>query len=162
MPKILNLKKIQKRKNKGALHPRSRKAKQIQRSVDRDIRLKKAQKNREKERERQISRCIYFKSYVELENITKLNMDELGSLIEKYINRNETKIHEKPSSNVHQHLSSKQIALKHLLDNEQNEYKSGFRVPDLTDPENVIALKKWSGNYNDLHILKFIHFQKKV
>ncbi|KAG5518136.1 hypothetical protein PMAC_003322 [Pneumocystis sp. 'macacae'] len=177
MPKILNLRKIQKKKNKGTLHPRSRKAKQIQRSVDRDIRLKKAQKKREKERDMKIARYIYFKSYVELENIEKLNQDELSSVVEKffpffnklshinknrYIHRNETKIHENSSSNVHQHFSSKKIALKHLLDNEQNEYESGFCVPDLTDPQNVLALKNWSGNYNDLHILKFIYVQKKL
>ncbi|KAG5437120.1 hypothetical protein PCANB_001241 [Pneumocystis canis] len=51
MPKILNLKKIQRKKKKEALHPQSRKAKQIQRSIDRDIRLKKAKKIRKKEQE---------------------------------------------------------------------------------------------------------------
>ncbi|KAG4304569.1 hypothetical protein PORY_001962 [Pneumocystis oryctolagi] len=161
MPKILNLRKIQKKKNKESLHPRSRKAKQIQRSIDRDIRLKKAQKNRKKRRELQISRYIYFKSYVELENITKLSLSELNLLIEKYIHRNKAKIDEKSLQNTCRHLSSEQVALKQLLHDEQSEYESGFCVPDLTDPDNVLALKNWTGDYNDLHVLKFIYVQKK-
>ncbi|KTW27689.1 hypothetical protein T552_02129 [Pneumocystis carinii B80] len=161
MPKVLNLRKIWKKKGANLAHPRSRKAKQIQKSINREDRIKKERKIREKRRDIQISRCIYFKSIVELENITKLSLKELNKLIERYIHRNDSKIQESSCSDLHPHHSSKKESFKRVFYDEQNEYKNGFNVPDITDEENVLALKKWTGNYNDLHTLKFIRVKKE-
>ncbi|QSL64475.1 hypothetical protein MERGE_001776 [Pneumocystis wakefieldiae] len=161
MPKVLSLRKIQRKKKVDSTHPRSRKARQIQRSIDREDRLKKERKIREKRRDIQVSRSIYFKSVVELENIKKLSLEELNKLIERYIHRNDSKMEDSSSSDLHPRHSSKKEALKQVFYNEQDEYKNGFYVPDLTDQENVLALKNWTGNYNDLHTLKFILVKKK-
>ena len=51
--------------------------------------------------------------------------------------------------------SSRQDLLSQLIETEQQEYASGFWVPDMLDEANVKALREWSGVWGAMNQLKY-------
>lgn len=53
--------------------------------------------------------------------------------------------------------ASKYLLLKNRIEKELDEFKTGYRVPDLTNMENVKYLQAWDGQLGGLSQVTFIH-----
>lgn len=51
--------------------------------------------------------------------------------------------------------TAKHLALKNRIEREMEEFKTGYKVPDLTKMENVEALKRWDGTNGSLAQVSF-------
>ncbi|BFZ56878.1 translation machinery-associated protein 16 [Savitreella phatthalungensis] len=160
MPRVLSLKKIKGKKEHA--HPHSRKANQIQRAALRDERIKGATARREKDRYTLINRVGFFKVAVITGDRKTLTEDEVHELIKTYINRRQGELEdEKAARRPGRPKSTKEDLLSMAIEQEQAEYKTGFKVPDMTDEVNVINLKAWKGDHGGLNHIKLVELPRR-
>lgn len=57
--------------------------------------------------------------------------------------------------------SSQEDQIRHRIEMEENEFKSGFWIPDLRDDEGVRKLRAWNGNWSSLNTLKFVRISRE-
>ncbi|KAL8797478.1 MAG: hypothetical protein Q9195_000294 [Heterodermia aff. obscurata] len=56
--------------------------------------------------------------------------------------------------------SAKEDLLRQRIEMEEREYNAGYWVPDMEDGKNLVALREWSGEWENLNILRFIRVTK--
>ena len=56
--------------------------------------------------------------------------------------------------------SAKEDLLGQRIEMEEREYNAGYWVPDMEDEKNLAALRGWSGEWENLNILKYIRVSK--
>ncbi|MBW0530925.1 hypothetical protein O181_070640 [Austropuccinia psidii MF-1] len=134
------------------LNPNSRRSKQFNRVLLRDEKLKKEKNDRKKIESLKVNRLIWFYDYLKLNNLNSLkSLNEVHNLIENYINRNFNEIEIEKSKRIKGRSKSLlQEKLEIESERDENEYStSGFVVPDLVSPENVMLLRQWSEKRGD-------------
>lgn len=52
--------------------------------------------------------------------------------------------------------STREDLLKHSMAAEENEYDSGFWLPDIQDEGNLEILREWNGEWTSLNNIKYI------
>ena len=52
--------------------------------------------------------------------------------------------------------STREDLLKQRINMEGREYKAGYWLPDMQGEKNLEALRDWSGQWENLNILKFV------
>lgn len=52
--------------------------------------------------------------------------------------------------------STQEDRLRHRVENDEAEYRSGFWIPDVRDEDVRVKLSRWSGEWSALNTLKFI------
>ena len=52
--------------------------------------------------------------------------------------------------------SAREDLLRQGMEMEEREYHAGYWIPDMEDEKNLAALRAWSGEWENLNILKFI------
>lgn len=57
--------------------------------------------------------------------------------------------------------SAKEDLLKMRFEREEGEYRSGFRIPDLSDPDNVQKFIAWDGAHGSLPLIRFTRILKR-
>lgn len=57
--------------------------------------------------------------------------------------------------------STKEDLLRLRVKQEEEEFRTGYRVPDLTDPENIANLIRWDGSISSLGTIKFVRVMKE-
>lgn len=57
--------------------------------------------------------------------------------------------------------SKREEILKQRTQTEEKELKTGFWLPDLGDPDVLLALKHWNGEWSGLSAMKFIRFSQE-
>jgi len=81
-------------------------------------------------------------------NITTTTIQEA---ITQYINRNSDELTRlKSERRPGRPPSTREDLLNNMLKQEEDEYKSGFEIPDLQDEKNVEALQEWTGEWNTM------------
>ncbi|XP_065651856.1 translation machinery-associated protein 16 isoform X2 [Hydra vulgaris] len=165
MPKA---EKIKKGKSNKEIHPNSRKASQISKSIHKQ---EKKQKQKEHLNERQKAlreKLFWFKCEIEPVK-DKYSLIEVSELILKYINRFEKRIDEIEKLNkLNEELgrhgqahSAEYSALKLVREKETNLINDGcFEAPDITNRVVVKVLRDWSGELKDLPKIKLKCFKK--
>ena len=182
MPRVLSLKKIKGKKEHA--HPHSRKANQIQRAALRDDRLRDAGARKDKERYVLINRVGFFKIAVMTatsttgagtmqsdaaetttigdSNVRSFTIQETRQLIEAYIRRRDNDLEdERKARRPGRPKSTKEDQLSMAIKAEEDEYRSGFKVPDLSDAHNVLALMQWPGDWGGLNNVKLVEVKRE-
>ena len=78
-----------------------------------------------------------------------------------YLNRdNEELLQLKAERRPGRPSSTKEDLLRQRVEVEEREYSAGYWIPDMGDEKNLAALKGWSGEWENLNILKFIRVTK--
>ncbi|KAJ3397764.1 hypothetical protein HDV05_002877, partial [Chytridiales sp. JEL 0842] len=86
----------------------------------------------------------------------------MHELIQLYISRNDDDIQTLQSQiRPGRPKPTKLLNLEMLKQADQHEYETGMKIPDLTDPKSVTALRNWEGDYNGLHLIKMVDVRAK-
>ncbi|KAJ1916510.1 translation machinery-associated protein 16 [Tieghemiomyces parasiticus] len=90
-----------------------------------------------------------------------LTNEDVHELIMMYIDRNDEEIAKFESERrKDQPLHKSAEAMKFVKKQNQGEYKSGFKLPDLTDAPTVAYMRTWNGDINALHNVRFAIFRE--
>lgn len=164
MPAIKSLSKANKiiQKAKGAIHPKGRKLKQLNRASLRETKLvEKKQKFIEK-REAELQRVAFLQQAIKNRDYQEtFSLDEIKLFIDAFISRDDEEIEQL----VHERRkgrppTNRQLLLENKRKHEQSEFDSGFKVPDLTNAKSVEALKAWNGTFGGLNTVTFVHIAR--
>jgi translation machinery-associated protein 16 len=77
--------------------------------------------------------------------------------IEQYIARSETKLvvlegERRPG----RPMGREEERVRRRKEDEENEFETGFWVPDLRDEENLRRLREWKGDWVGLNVVQFV------
>ncbi|GJN92021.1 hypothetical protein Rhopal_005049-T1 [Rhodotorula paludigena] len=149
--RVKTTKALQSKKTKiaqGQVHPNSRRAKQLQRV---ELRAKKLELNSKVRRAHEVSeidRHLYFVHALPAD-ATSISLPDLHQLLSDYIQRNESERvalaaeREGRSWRKTEGKGKREVELEKQKEDEESEYRSGFVLPDLTLPENVVLCRQW-------------------
>lgn len=102
-----------------------------------------------------------FQSYT-TEHDAPLSISDIQAMIEDYLGRDDEEVAKlKAERRAGRPPSTRQTLLEQNQAMEQNEYDSGFWVPDLEDAGNLRKLKEWNGEWSSLATLKFARISKE-
>ncbi|RAR09620.1 translation machinery-associated protein 16 [Stemphylium lycopersici] len=171
-------KKITKKKGKNPnLHEGSRDTKRLQSAAQRDDKLNRLNRIRKDQNRTyctqahqictnpnpttQLSRVKAFQNYT-AEHSAPLSIPEIQAMIEDYVGRDDEELAKiKADRRPGRPPSTRQNLLEITQKQEQDEYASGFWVPDLEDEANLRKLKEWNGQWPQLSTLKFCRMSKE-
>jgi translation machinery-associated protein 16 len=57
--------------------------------------------------------------------------------------------------------SSQEDQLRHRMEAEEKEFKSGFWIPDMREEKDTRKLRAWNGDWSSLNTLKFVRIGKE-
>ncbi|KAI8895727.1 translation machinery-associated protein 16 [Globomyces pollinis-pini] len=154
--------KVKKMKNIKGLskaHPYSRKATQMKRVLMREDSTAHKEQLRNEPKQRAVDKLLWFKNASEeFETVT---IDDLHDLVLSYIERNDPEILElKAKLRKGRPRPNRLDNLEMLKSTELGNYKIGFEVPNLTNPDVFKSMKKWEGDYNAIDTLTTIRIKQ--
>jgi len=147
-----------------ALHPNSRRAKQIIRIGLRSEKLAQGKKQKRRIEMDIVDRHLYF-VYAMDPSSSKITLAELHELVSTFLNR----LNDDIAAEVSERRSGRPKTLRHERleaerDRGHREYVEGFAVPDLTQEGSVNQLRYWAndlkGNYGGLSHLRIVRVFK--
>ena len=185
MPLAHNLNKVTKNisKSTGSLHIKGRKFKQLNRATLRDKKLqqRKSQSLERKSNELSIvfSFRVYYKkntandggdedeeegeNFKEFSNKKQFTLDEMKQIIEKFIHQNDDELQRLQSERRKgRPPTNRQTILEEKLKYDLEIYRTGFKIPDLTDQLTVERIKEWNGTTGATTTMKFIRVSKDM
>jgi translation machinery-associated protein 16 len=108
-----------------------------------------------------VFRIKSFQSYT-TEHDSPLSVSEIQAMIEDYLGRDDEELVKlKAERRAGRPPATRQTLLELQRNTEQDEYASGFWVPDLEDVINLLKLKDWNGQWAQLATLKFARISKE-
>ncbi|KAJ3026209.1 UNVERIFIED_CONTAM: hypothetical protein HDU68_006013 [Siphonaria sp. JEL0065] len=146
-------------------HPYSRKAGQMRRAFAREERVDKLKTMKDVERTREVDRMVWFK-YALPDDVPAATPEMVHDLIDqlsltflsalpKYIHRNDDEIEQlKAQVRPNRPKPAKLALYDMLMGKDRHEYRTGMKVPNMTDPINVARLRLWEGDYNGITAIK--------
>ena len=103
---------------------------------------------------------VFFQSAVK-EHESAFTFNETQSLVEEFLKRDEEELAElKAKRRPGRPASAGQGLLQAKLDLEQQEYNSGFWLPDMEDGTTVMQLREWNGEWNSLNPMTFVRITR--
>ena len=108
-----------------------------------------------------VLRIKSFQSFT-TEHESPLSIQQMQAMIEDYLGRDDEELAKlKAERRPGRPPATRQALLEQSQATEQNEYASGFWVPDLEDEANLLKLKEWNGQWANLATLKFARISKE-
>lgn len=184
MPLAHNLNKVTKNisKSTGSLHIKGRKFKQLNRATLRDKKLQQ-RKSQSLERKSNELSIVFLsllqekntandggdedeeegENFKEFSNKKQFTLDEMKQIIEKFIHQNDDELQRLQSERRKgRPPTNRQTILEEKLKYDLEIYKTGFKIPDLTDQLTVERIKEWNGTTGATTTMKFIRVSKDM
>ncbi|PWN22930.1 hypothetical protein BCV69DRAFT_280539 [Microstroma glucosiphilum] len=146
-------------KRRGApTHPRSRRAKQLDRVALRDVKLAQRRVVRDRSVSSRVQRII---------NLTLLLPDDWECLPdlpalhafmnESYLARHDDELKQlQEARRAGRPPSKHEVELKDLIEAERRDYNENMEIPDLLNATNVALLREWSGDSQSLGLFRLV------
>ena len=152
-------------KKKGAkinsLHENSRDAKRIRNAGARDERVANMHSTRQKQNRTFLDRIAFFQDKLP-ETLHPLDLDTIKSHIEEYLSRHDEELATlRKERRAGRPPSNRQSLLEQAIKAEQQEYESGFWVPDCQDEATLMKLDGWKGKWLELGVMRFVRVDKE-
>lgn len=164
MPIQHSLTKVQKtiQKSKGAMHPKGRKFKQLNRATLREqkIQSKKLEHVERKEHER--LRFVFLQDAVKNRpDQETFQLEDMKLFVEAFLSRDDDEIDRLQSERRKgRPPTNRQLLLENKKKHEWSEYTTGYEIPDLSDKLTVELLRAWNGTGGMLNKFKYIFLSK--
>ncbi|RGP64933.1 hypothetical protein FLONG3_9401 [Fusarium longipes] len=164
MPTTLHKTRKQISKKRGgvvnALHEKSRDSMRLHKAGIRDQRIEKLAAARGKKEQPLVDRVAFFQQALRVkdrENKSAPELDEVQRMIHTFVHQYDEEYDAaKKTRRPGRPASVKEDLLKAKINTLEEEYKSGFIMPDLLDSHNVNILLLWEGSWSYLTQLKWI------
>lgn len=165
MPIQHSLTKVQKtiQKSKGAMHPKGRKFKQLNRATLREGKIQTKKSKHHERKEVENLRYVFLQEAVQNRPDNEVfTMEDMELFIEAFLTRDDEEIEQlqsdrrkgRPPTNRHSLLENKRRE-------EQQEYDSGYEIPDLRDKLTVELLRSWNGTTGMFNKFKHVYVAKR-
>ncbi|CUT99093.1 expressed conserved protein [Echinococcus multilocularis] len=142
------------------LHPSSRKVKQKIARKHHGIKVAKRKKMRRSKDELKRTKMLWFKENIP-QNRTSLTVDDLRSLIFRYLRRSKLDSKEEERETENCSISMTIDMTNELLKQETQEFvTTGLLVPDLTSKQNLEKFMNWNGEVDRMASIPLIHVKK--
>ncbi|KAI5793916.1 translation machinery-associated protein 16 [Peziza echinospora] len=147
-----------KRDGKGLahVHPGSRDHKRLGKATIREERMQKLHSAQNKTKQAELARLYFFQDALKESQLTNLTEDDVRKMIHDYIHRDDEErakvIAERRPGRP---PSTKEDQYRFRFEREEEEFRSGFRIPDFLDPENLLKFVSWDGSLGALPLVKF-------
>lgn len=167
MPISKSLSKIQKniKTKKPTIHPKGRKLQQLTRATLRENKIKAKKRAHIDKKSNSLARVKFIQDIINsnaFKNFSSFSLEQIGDFIQTFINRDDSELEELISKRrVNRPPIGRQQLLQHKKNLEQEEFKSGFLCPDLTDESNVTFLRNWNQSFGSLSNLRLIRINDK-
>lgn len=138
------------------IHPRSRKAKQLERILLREQTLQS--RSAKTKFCSQLERLKWFQDRIHKGNLLAASMETLVEIVRaEYLPRLSTRLAQENAN------TTKYDAITFLMKQEQSEFENGnLAVPDLTDPETLSALRRWNGDISAANCIKTVSLVQPI
>ncbi|GIZ48115.1 hypothetical protein CKM354_001118800 [Cercospora kikuchii] len=144
----------------NALHENSRDAKRIRNAGARDERVANINATRQKQNRPWLDRVAFFQDKLP-ETLHPFDLDQIKSDIAEYLSRHDEELAAlKAERRPGRPPSNRQLLLEQAIKSEQQEFESGFWVPDLQDEGTLMKLDAWKGSWLELGVLRFVRVEK--
>ncbi|KAG8764097.1 hypothetical protein FRC11_005507 [Ceratobasidium sp. 423] len=145
-------------------HPQSRKAGQLERAQLRKSKLADASSKRGKNLVAKADRYAFF-FHALPPNVPSLSLPEIHDIIQSvWLVRHDGPLQaEQSSRRPGRPPSARELALLELKRQDEEAYRTGLTIPDLTDPETVTLFRAWEDKSHDpayLHLLRSIRVSR--
>jgi len=164
MPIQHSLSKVQKtiQKSKGAMHPKGRKFKQLNRATLREQKIADKKMQHVEKKEFELLRVKFLQEAItNREGQETFSLDEIKLFIEAFLTRDDEELDKlKAERRKGRPPTNRQLLLENKKKHEAQEYLSGYLVPDLTDKLTVELLRNWNGTSGGAGIFKYVHVAK--
>jgi len=150
-------------KKEKLFHPHSRKASQLERASLRKTKLATASTKRSRKTINKVDRVQFFYHCLPA-NVPSLSLPELHVIVQKlWLTRHDSDIEiEQAARRKGRPKSTKETKLLEIKLQDQEEYRSGIELPDLTHPPTVELFRKWkNGDAAYLSLLRFIRISSE-
>ncbi|KAI5964811.1 TMA16 [Candida pseudojiufengensis] len=163
MPLAHNLNKVTKNlsKSTGSIHIKGRKFKQLNRATVRDKKLQKQKLNSIEKKSNELLIVTFIQNKIKDEPNESYSLEEIKDLINDFINIDRERL--KDAEKEHRKgrpISTKQKLLSEKVKHEEHVFETGYKVPDISDPETVTRLRSWNGTTGATTGFKFTHVSK--
>eukprot|EP00127_Corallochytrium_limacisporum_P002386 Clim_evm27s119 gene=Clim_evmTU27s119 len=144
---------------KKAIHPRSRKAAQVQRATHRDAQIATKKHQHQKVLKQRANRykIVCDTAGKLFPGLNHLSLAQLAQVTQELITREQVAFKEfqKQTANKQHVNKSKQQQMEYKAKFLDAEFKSaGIEVPDLVDGKNYDRLKNWDGNIDRMNTIR--------
>jgi translation machinery-associated protein 16 len=164
MPIQHSLHKVQKTitKSKGAMHPKGRKFKQLNRATLREQKIQNKKMEHVERKEIENLRIVFLQEAVQnREEQETFSLDDMKLFIEAFLSRDDEEIEQLQSERRKgRPPTNRQLLLENKKKHEQSEYLAGYQIPDLSDKLTVELLRSWNGTNGMLNKFKYIFVSK--
>lgn len=155
MPITKNLQKLSKAKSSNQLHAKSRKLKQLNRAQLRENRLAQQKSVSSHIQDKKTARFKFFQGLIKDSDQQSYTDAEIHDFISQYIDRDLDELEAlKAARRPGRPATKRQDELTEAIEKDNKEYDSGLTIPDLTDSENVTALRDWKGDMAKMSLIK--------
>lgn len=166
MPLQHSLSKVNKKvtKSKGAIHPKGRSLKQLNRAGLRQEKLahRKALHLEQKQNDMLIYRYIQ-EEINQVPDKEVFGLSEMKAYIENFLGRFDEEL--KLLQQRHRPgrpIDNRQKILQEKIKYDQEIYRTGIKIPDIGDKATVEYLRQWNGSTGGINALKCIHVSKDM
>ncbi|CAE6482006.1 unnamed protein product [Rhizoctonia solani] len=145
-------------------HPQSRKAGQLERAQLRKSKLADASSKRGKNLVAKADRYAFF-FHALPPDVPSLSLPEIHDIIQSIwlVRHDEPLQAEQSSRRPGRPPSARELALLEMKRQDEEVYRTGLTIPDLTDPETVTLFRAWEDKSHDpayLHLLRSIRVSR--
>lgn len=159
MPLAKKLSKVSEKiaKSKGAVHPKGRKFKQLNRATNREERISRVKAKNFEKKQQDTLIYTFLQQVLQSRDEKMFSINEMKVFVEAFISRNDEEIESlKASRRQGRPASNRQIVLESKRSHENHLFQTGWDVPDLTSEENVKNIVRWNGSVGGLTNIKKI------
>lgn len=164
MPVVHSLSKVQKtiQKSKGAMHPKRRKFKQLNRATLRESKINKKKVEHLERKENEMQRVLFFQEAVNSRPEQMFfPLEEVKLIIETFLSRDDEEIEELQSKRKkNRPPTNRQLLLENKRKLEASEYASGYLIPNINDEKSLKFLRGWNGTSGGVNQVKYIRIAK--
>lgn len=145
----------------NSLHENSRDSRRLRTAGAREDKITKLLATASRANRTYVDRVAFFQAAVEGTS-APIGEEELRVLTARYIARDDEELAGlRTQRRSGRPSSSQEDQIRHRIEMEENEFKSGFWIPDLRDDEGVRKLRAWNGNWSSLNTLKFVRISRE-
>ncbi|CAE6436306.1 unnamed protein product [Rhizoctonia solani] len=146
-------------------HPQSRKAGQLERAQLRKSKLADASSKRGKNLVAKADRYAFF-FHALPPDVSSLSLPEIHDIIQSvWLTRHDGALQaEQSSRRPGRPPSARELALLEMKRQDEEVYRTGLTIPDLTDPETITLFRAWEDKSHDpayLHLLRSIRVSRE-
>lgn len=164
MPLQRSFNKVNKKvtKSKGAIHPKGRSLKQLNRAGLRQEKLahRKAVYLEQKQNDLMIYRYIQ-EEINQVPEKKVFGLEEMKAYIENFLGRFDEEFDQlKKAHRPGRPISNRQKILQEKIAYDQEIYKTGIKIPNINDDVTVEYLREWNGTTGAINLIKFTYISK--